>query len=65
MEKPLHSWYGTACFVLLMALLAAQTLWFVCDSEVIPNTEPRTGYFTFLDHRGMFFGAMVSQHWCI
>lgn len=52
MEKPLHSWYGAACFILLTALLAAQTLWFVCNSELIPSTEPRTGYFMFLDHRG-------------
>lgn len=63
MEKPLPSWYGTACFVLLMALLAAQALWFVCDSEGIPSMEPRIGYFMFLDHRGMFFAAVVSQHW--
>lgn len=61
MEKPLHSWYGAVCFVLLTALLVAQTLWFVCDSEVIPSTEPRTGYFMFLDHRAMFSSLEL---WC-
>lgn len=61
MEKPLHSWYGAACFILLTALLAAQTLWFVCNSELIPSTEPRTGYFMFLDHRGVFSSLEL---WC-